>query len=143
MSQVSTGDTVRIHYSGKLRDGTVFDTSNGRDPLEFKVGDRAIIADLEASVVGMTVGESATVEVAAANAYGPRSPEAIQTVERSMIAEGVDVSVGTQLQASGPDGQTVLLTVVEADDATVTVDANHPLAGEDLVFDIELVEIVA
>jgi peptidylprolyl isomerase len=143
MAEARTGDTVRIHYSGKLKDGTVFDTSDGRDPLEFKIGENTIIADLETSVVGMNVGDTATVEIAADNAYGPHRPEAVQTVERSVIPDEVDLSVGGQLQATAPNGQQMILTVVEMTEETVTVDANHPLAGEDLVFDIELVEIVA
>lgn len=142
MSQASTGDTVRIHYSGRLNDGTVFDSSDGREPLEFTIGDNMIIPTLEAAIVGMTVGDSATVEIAAADAYGPRHDDAIQTVERSMIPDDVDLAVGRQLQATAQNGQTVVLTVVEADDETVTLDSNHPLAGRDLTFDVRLVEIV-
>lgn len=143
MAQASSGDTVKIHYSGKLKDGTVFDSSEGRGPLEFTIGDRKIIPAVEDSVVGLAAGDTTMVEVAAADAYGPHRPEAIQTVERSMIPQDVDVSVGSQLQATGPNGETLVLTVVETDDSTVTLDGNHPLAGEDLTFEIELVEIVA
>lgn len=143
MAQASNGDTVKIHYNGKLDDGTVFDSSEGRDPLEFKIGDGKIIPTVEQSVVGLAVGDSTTVEVAAADAYGPHRPEAIQTVERSAIPEGVDVTLGSQLQATTPNGDTMVLTVVEADDASVTLDGNHPLAGKDLTFEIELVEILA
>ncbi|MEX2453650.1 MAG: peptidylprolyl isomerase [Rhodospirillaceae bacterium] len=143
MTQASNGDTVRIHYSGKLKDGTVFDSSDGKDPLQFTIGEKTIIPDLEESVVGMTVGDAATVEIMSENAYGPRRPEAVQAVERSMIPENVEVAVGSQLQATAPDGQVLVLTVVDAGPENVTLDANHPLAGEDLVFDIELVEIVS
>lgn len=143
MTQASNGDTVRIHYSGKLKDGTVFDSSDGKDPLQFTIGEKTIIPDLEESIVGMTVGDAATVEIPSENAYGPRRPEAVQAVERSMIPENVEVAVGSQLQATAPDGQVIVLTVVEAGPENVTLDANHPLAGEDLVFDIELVEIVS
>lgn len=143
MSQANNGDTVKIHYNGKLKDGTVFDSSDGRDPLEFKIGENKIIPAVEASVVGLTEGDTTTVEVAADDAYGPRREEAVQTVERSMIPEDVDISVGNQLQATGPNGDTLVLTVVESDDSSVTLDGNHPLAGEDLVFEIELVEIIA
>jgi len=142
MTQANTGDTVRIHYSGKLTDGTLFDTSDGREPLEFTIGQNTIIPKLEASVIGMVVGDSATVAIDAADAYGPRMEEAVQTVERSMIPDEVDVTVGGQLQATAPDGKQLILTVLEANDETVTLDGNHPLAGQDLVFDIELVEIV-
>lgn len=143
MVQATDGDTVQIHYGGKLKDGTVFDTSEGRDPLQFTIGENAIIPKLEEAVVGMAVGETATVEIAADEAYGPRQDDAIQSVDRSMIPEGVELTIGKQLQATAENGQTVVLTVVEVDDSTVTLDGNHPLAGEDLVFDIELVEIVA
>jgi peptidylprolyl isomerase len=143
MTQAKTGDTVQIHYSGKLKDGTQFDSSEGRDPLEFVIGENKILPKLEAAVIGMTVGDTATAEIAAEDAYGPRRPEGIQTVERSVIPADVDVTVGNQLQATAQNGQVIVLTVVEANDQTVTLDSNHPLAGEDLVFEVELVEIVA
>ncbi len=142
MAQANNSDTVRINYTGKLNDGTVFDSSEGRDPLEFKIGENTIIPTLETSVIGMAVGDKATVEVAAENAYGPHQPDAIQTVERSMIPAEVDLAIGAQLQATAPDGQVLVLTVAEIEDTTVTLDGNHPLAGQDLTFDIELVEIV-
>ncbi len=142
MSQVTVGDTVRIHYTGTLKNGSEFDSSAGREPLEFKVGENKIIPDLETSIVGMAVGETATVEIAAANAYGPRRDDAIQTVERTLMPEGAELEIGGQLQATGQDGQTFVLTIVEIADETVTLDANHPLAGEDLVFEVELLEIV-
>jgi peptidylprolyl isomerase len=143
MAQASNGDTVRIHYTGTLKDGTEFDSSSGRDPLEFKLGEQTILPTLEASVVGMAVGDTAKVEIAAADAYGPRIDEAVQVVERTMIPEEINVTVGNQLQATAPDGQTLVFTIVDANDQSVTLDGNHPLAGEDLTFDIELVEIVA
>ena len=142
MAQANNGDTVRIHYSGKLKDGTLFDSSDGGDPLEFKIGENTIIPKLEASVVGMTVGDDATIEIDAVDAYGLRVDEAVQSVERSMIPDEVDLTVGAQLQATAPDGKQLILTVLEVNDVNVTLDGNHPLAGEDLVFDIELVEIV-
>lgn len=143
MAQAAIGDTVQIHYNGKLRDGTVFDSSEGRDPLQFTIGEKTIIPKLEDSVVGMETGDTATVEIAADDAYGPHRPEAVQTVERSMIPEHIDLTIGTQLQATAQSGQTIVLTVKEANDATVTLDGNHPLAGEDLIFEIEVVEIVS
>lgn len=142
MTQVNTGDTVRIHYSGKLKDGTLFDTSEGRDPVEIKVGDNKFIPVIETSVVGMSVGEQTTVEIASDDAFGPHRPEAIKTLERSQIPEGVDLAVGAQVQATTPEGQQMVLKIVELDETSVTLDGNHPLAGEDLVFEIELVEIV-
>ena len=143
MTQAKTGDTVRIHYSGRLKDGSIFDSSEGRDPLEFVIGANTILPKLEAAVVGMAVGDAATAEIAAEDAYGPHRPEGIQTVERSVIPDDIDVSVGSQLQATAQNGQVHVLIVVESDDETVTLDSNHPLAGEDLVFEFELVDIVS
>jgi peptidylprolyl isomerase len=143
MAQAAIGDTVHIHYNGKLKDGTVFDSSEGRDPLQFTIGEKTIIPKLEESVVGMDTGDTATVEIAADDAYGPHRPDAVQTVERTMIPEHIDLTVGNQLQATTQNGQTVVLTVKDVNDATVTLDGNHPLAGEDLVFEIEIVEIVS
>ena len=142
MTKAGEGDTVRIHYSGKLPDGTLFDSSDGGDPLEFKIGENTIIPKLEASVVGMIVGDKATIDIKSAEAYGPRIDEAVQSVERSMIPDEVDLTVGGQLQATAPDGKQLILTVLEVNDEMVMLDGNHPLAGQDLVFDIELVEIV-
>jgi peptidylprolyl isomerase len=142
MAQADQGDTVRIHYSGKLTDGTLFDSSDGGDPLEFKIGENTIIPKLEISVVGMNIGDKAIVNIDSADAYGPRMDDAVQTVERSMIPQEVDLAAGGQLQATAPDGKQLILTVLEVNDETVTLDGNHPLAGQDLVFDIELVEII-
>jgi len=142
MTKADEGDTVRIHYSGKLTDGTLFDSSDGGDPLEFKIGENTIIPKLEASVAGMIVGDKATIDIKSAEAYGPRMDEAVQSVERSMIPDEVDLTVGGHLQATAPDGKQLILTVLEVKDEMVMLDGNHPLAGQDLVFDIELVEIV-
>jgi len=143
MAQANSGDTVKIAYTGKLNDGTVFDSSEGRDPLEFVIGENTIIPTLEASVIGMSIGDKATVEVTAENAYGPHQPDAIQTVERSMIPAEVELAIGAQLQATAPDGQVLVLTVAAIEETTVTLDGNHPLAGQDLTFDIELMEVLA
>ncbi|MCG8546287.1 MAG: peptidylprolyl isomerase [Alphaproteobacteria bacterium] len=143
MVQANNGDTVQIHYTGKLKDGTEFDSSVGRDPLQVTIGENALMPKLEASIVGMALGDTQTVEIEAADAFGPRRPDAIQTVERSTIPEGVDLTVGNRLEAVTQDGQTMILTVVEVGDASVTLDSNHPLAGEDLTFEIELVAIVS
>ena len=143
MAQANSGDTVKIAYTGKLNDGTVFDSSEGRDPLEFVIGENTIIPTLEASVIGMSIGDKATVEVTAENAYGPHQPDAIQTVERSMIPAEVELAIGAQLQATAPDGQVLVLTVASIEATTVTLDGNHPLAGQDLTFDIELMEVDA
>ena len=143
MAQANNGDTVRINYTGKLTDGTVFDSSEGNDPLEFVIGGNTIIPTLEVACVGMAIGDKASVDVTAENAYGPHEPDAIQTVERSMIPDEVDLIVGAQLQATAPDGQTLVLTIAAIEDDNVTLDGNHPLAGQDLSFDMELIEIVS
>lgn len=141
MAQVKTGDTVRIHYTGTLEGGETFDSSQGRDPLEFEVGSGQIIPGLDEALPGMEVGEKKTVEVPAAQAYGDPDPQARQAVPRDQIPEDIPVDPGTRLQMQTPQGQVVPVTVVEASDQEVTLDANHPLAGKDLTFDIELVEI--
>lgn len=145
MTQAATGNIVRINYTGKLADGTVFDTSEaeGREPLGFRLGENQVLPKLEAEIVGMAEGDKKTVAIEANDAYGPHQEQAIQQVERSQIPDDVDLTVGNALQATCPDGQVVPLRVVAADDTTVTLDANHPLAGHDLTFDVELVEIVA
>jgi peptidylprolyl isomerase len=141
MTQVKTGDTVRIHYTGTLQDGSTFDSSEGRDPLEFKVGDGQIIPGLDNAMPGMSVGEKKTVDVPADEAYGQPNPQALQAVPRSEIPAEIPLDIGTQLQVQTPTGQVMPVTVAEVTDEEVTLDANHPLAGKDLKFDIELVEI--
>lgn len=141
MAHVKSGDTVAIHYTGTLLDGTTFDSSQGRDPLQFEVGSGQIIPGLDAALPGMEVGEEKTVKIAAADAYGPLNPELRQSVPREGIPADIPLDIGTQLQMKTPDGQALPVTVVEVDDATVTLDANHPLAGKDLQFDVELVSI--
>lgn len=142
MTKAKQGDTVRIHYTGTLADGTQFDSSEGRDPLEFTLGSGQIIKGLDTEVEGMEVGERHNVTIPADEAYGPRDPQSVQQVPRASIPQEVNVEPGAQLQARTPDGNTVLLTVVETTAEDITVDANHPLAGQDLVFDVQLVEIV-
>lgn len=142
MSEAKSGDTVRIHYTGRLTDGNEFDSSAGREPLEFTLGAGQIIPGLEKEIEGMTVGDKSTITVPSDEAYGPHRPEAVQKVPRSKIPAEIEVVVGTQLQGMTPDGQPLNLAVVEVVGDSVTLDANHPLAGQDLVFDVELVEIV-
>lgn len=142
MTQAKHGDTVRIHYTGRLTDGTRFDSSDGRDPLEFQIGSGQIIQGLDEQVQGMNVGDKQTLTIPADAAYGPHRPEGVQSVPRSQIPDGVDTSVGARLQATGSDGRAMTLTVIDNTEDAVTVDANHPLAGKDLVFDVELVEVL-
>lgn len=141
MTAVKVGDTVHIHYSGTLQDGSVFDTSAGREPLSFEVGAGRIIPGLDQALLGMEVGESKTVTVPVDEAYGPVRPEARQAVPRTEIPEHIPLDPGTQLQVETPQGQTVPVTVAEVSPDTVTLDANHPLAGKDLTFEVELVKI--
>ncbi|WP_375228782.1 FKBP-type peptidyl-prolyl cis-trans isomerase [Roseobacter sp. S98] len=143
MTQVKSGDTVAIHYTGTLLDGTTFDSSEGRDPLEFVVGSGQIIPGLDVALPGMAVGDKKTVDIACADAYGPLNPEMRQSVPREGIPDDIPLEVGTQLQMQTPTGQPLPVMVVEVSEATVTLDANHPLAGKDLRFDIELMRIDA
>lgn len=142
MTKAKTGDIVRINYSGRLTNGTQFDSSEGRAPLEFTLGQGQVIRGLEAHVEGMEVGEKSTVTIPCAEAYGQRREEAIQTLDRSNIPNGLDINVGSKLQARTSDGGLLPITVVGLDEKSVTVDANHPLAGQDLVFDVEIVDVV-
>lgn len=133
-----TGDTVKVHYTGKLEDGTVFDTSNGSEPLEFTLGQGQVISGFEQAVVGMKVGESKTFTIPADQAYGQRRDDLIFEVGRDELSADIDPEVGMQLQTSQG-----IVTITEVSKTTVKIDANHPLAGQDLTFDIELVEIGA
>ena len=141
MSAVKSGDNVSIHYTGTLADGSVFDSSEGRDPLQFEVGSGQIIPGLDKALPGMTVGEKKQVEVPADEAYGQPMDEARQAIPRDQIPADIPLELGTRLQMQTPDGQAVPVVVAELNDETVTLDANHPLAGQDLTFNIELVAI--
>jgi peptidylprolyl isomerase len=139
---VKKGDTVRIQYRGKLEDDTVFDTSEGGSPLEFKVGDGEFLQGLEKGVVGMNIGESKTIRIPAKEGYGLHKEERIFEWDRSRLPGGSDVSVGQQLQMYRADGMPIMVTVVGFSATTVTMDSNHPLAGKNLIFDITLEDIV-
>lgn len=143
MSAVKSGDNVSIHYTGTLSDGTVFDSSEGRDPLQFEVGSGQIIPGLDQALPGMTVGEKKQVEVPADEAYGQPMEEARQAVPRDQIPADIPLELGARLQMQTADGQAVPVVVAELDEETVTLDANHPLAGKDLTFAIELMDIKA
>jgi peptidylprolyl isomerase len=143
MTEVKAGDTVHLHYTGTLLDGSTFDSSEGRDPLQFVVGSGQIIPGLDVAIPGMKIGDKKIVKIGADDAYGQLNPEMRQAVPREGIPADIPLEVGTQLQMQTPDGQAMPVTVVEVDEATVTLDANHPLAGKDLQFDIELMKIDA
>ncbi|GAB4516908.1 MAG: peptidylprolyl isomerase [Anaerolineae bacterium] len=142
MTQAKTGDTVRVHYTGKLADGTVFDSSREREPLEFTIGAGQVIPGFEDAVIGMSPQETKTATIPAEEAYGPHYPELVMVVGRESFPEGTRPEIGQQYQVALQGGQTLIVRVTEVAENTVTLDANHPLAGEDLTFDIELVEIV-
>lgn len=141
MSKAKSGDTVRVHYTGKLDDGTEFDSSAGKEPLEFALGSGGVLPAFDSEVEGMAVGDNKSFKIEAEDAYGRRHDQLIQDVPREHLPEDMDPAVGMQLQAQGQDGQPIHLIVTEVKDDTVTVDGNHPLAGQALSFDIELVEI--
>lgn len=141
MSQAKAGDTVKIHYTGTLDDGTQFDSSAGREPLEFEVGSGQVIPGFEKAVEGMAEGDTKTVNIPAEDAYGPRHDQMIQEVPKSALPDDVEPEVGMGLQARRPDGAMLDLTITEVGEESITVDGNHPLAGKALNFDLELVEI--
>jgi len=141
MPQAQKGDTVAIHYTGRLDDGTVFDTSESREPLEFTLGEGQVIPGFESVVEGMELGEEKTAVIPSDEAYGPRRDELLLKVARERLPEGLDPDVGQRLEMKTSDGQVVPVVVAHADDKDLVLDANHPLAGADLTFEIELVKI--
>ena len=141
MSQAKAGDTVKIHYTGTLSDGTQFDSSAGRDPLEFALGSGQVIPGFDKAVDGMSVGESKSVTIAPEDAYGQKHEQLVQDVPKSALPDDMEPQVGMQLQSQSPDGQVIQLVVTAVGDDTITVDGNHPLAGHELNFEIELVAI--
>jgi peptidylprolyl isomerase len=141
METAKKGDTVSVHYTGRLNDGTVFDSSRNGDPLTFELGGGQLIQGFDQAVMGMEVGETKTVELAPSEAYGARRDDLEFEMERSSFPESIEPEEGQQLQMRQRNGQPLIVTVIDADDETVTLDANHPLAGQELIFDIELLEI--
>ena len=143
MSQAKSGDIVKIHYKGTLDDGNQFDSSEDRDPLEFELGSGQVIPGFDTAVEGMTVGESKNVRLEPEEAYGPRHDQLVQEVERSVLPEDLTPEEGMALQTESPEGQVMQLMVTAISETTITLDANHPLAGQALSFDIELVDIAS
>lgn len=140
--QAKTGDVVRVHYTGRLTDGTLFDSSEGRDPLEFTIGAGQMIKGFDTGVLGMEVGEKKTLQIAPTEAYGERDEEAIIEFPSANIPEDMQLEPGMQLTLRNQFGQPIPVVVLEVKEEIVVMDANHSLAGKDLVFDVELVEIV-
>ncbi len=149
MVRAQAGSKVKVHYTGRLSDGEVFDSSLDPpgdpsgigEPLEFVIGSGQMIPAFEQGVIGMEPGESKTVDIPAEQAYGPHSPQAVMEVERSQFPSGMPLEVGSVIQGNAPNGEQVPFTVVEVTDSRVTLDRNHPLAGKDLTFEIKLVQV--
>jgi FKBP-type peptidyl-prolyl cis-trans isomerase 2 len=142
MTQAKEGDKVRVHYTGKLADGTVFDSSVGGDPMEFEIGSGQVIAGFEQAVIGLNPGETRKTEIGSDDAYGSYRDDMVVEVERTKFPAHMNPKVGDQLQLRQGEDRSFLVTVTAVGDSTVRLDANHPLAGKDLTFEIELVAIV-
>ncbi len=142
MAQVKSGDKIKVHYHGKLTSGETFDSSEGRAPLEFEVGSGMVIKGFDDGVTGMSVGEKKTVNIPYNEAYGPRNPEMVIEMLKDKFPKDLDIEVGMPLGMSDQQGHQFQVTIVEIKEEVVMLDANHPLAGQDLIFDLELVEIV-
>ena len=142
MQQVKAGDTVKVHYHGRLTNGETFDSSEGRAPLEFEVGSGMVIRGFDDGVMGMTIGQKKTIEIPVDDAYGPKDPEAIIEFPIGNFPPGMTPEVGMQLAMSDQAGRQIPVTIVDVKPDIVVLDANHQLAGQDLIFDLELVEIV-
>ena len=145
MSQVAKkGDTVKVHYTGKFEDGKTFDSSEGKDPLQFTLGTGKVIVGFEQAIIGMTTGDSKTITVPATEAYGKYHSDRIFVVDKNKFPENITLKVGAVLQLQGKDDKEppVVVTIINIEGEKVTLDANHPLAGKDLIFDLTLVEIV-
>ena len=141
MAKVKNGDMVKVHYTGSLEDGTVFSRTTEQEPLEFTLGEGQIIPGLEKAIIGMEPDELKTIKVHAKDAFGPRHDELIIKVDRDKLPEDLKLEIGDQLKVPREDGQTTSVKVTSVSESKVTLDANHPLSGKDLIFDIRLLEI--
>jgi peptidylprolyl isomerase len=141
IAKAQPGDTVTIHFTCKLEDGTVFDTSAGREPLNFTIGKNQVIPSLEMAVAGMSLNESKTVRISAANAYGAHQKELVSTISREKIPSDIPLEVGMQLHVKMEDGSPNTMKIIDLTDSGIIVDANHPLADKNLIFDLQLLEI--
>jgi peptidylprolyl isomerase len=141
MFPAAEGDIVKLHYVGKLASGDIFDASPENRPLQFVIGKKEVIPGVEQAVIGMVMGEKRTVTITADQAYGPKLAEKIEEVERGILPEGVALNVGGKLQITKHDGSLLYVEVVALTETTITLDANHPLAGKDLIFDLDMLEV--
>ena len=142
MAKAKQGDKVRVHYTGKLEDGSVFDSSANRDPLEFTIGSGDLIPGFEEGVIDMDAGEKKNVTITPEQAYGPYRDEMVVEMDRKQFPADIDPEVGQQLKLSQMDGSTCIVMVKKISESSITLDANHPLAGKTLIFEIELLEII-
>jgi peptidylprolyl isomerase len=141
MSKVKDGDTVKVHYTGKLKNGDVFDSSREKEPFEFTVGNKAVIPGFEKGVVGMGVGDTKTIEIPPEEAYGAKQDELVVVVNKSEFPDDITPSVGQRLQIKQQDGNPVIVTITDLTEDSITLDANHPLAGYTLFFEVEILDI--
>lgn len=141
MSKAESDSTVKVHYTGKLSDGEVFDSSVDREPLEFSLGQKQVIPGFENAVLGMEQGEKKTITIPSGEAYGPHRSDLVVDVQKNQVPPDITPEPGLQLQLRQQDGTIINVTVTGVTDTSVTLDANHPLAGKDLTFEIELVDI--
>jgi len=141
MNQVKENNTIKVNYTGKLPDGQIFDSSEGKEPLEFTLGEGQLIPGFEKGVIDMKINEKKTITVAKEEAYGEIHKHLIQEVKRTELPKDLEPEVGMGLVSKTPDGQEMNLRVVEVKEESIVIDGNHPLAGHDLIFDLEVVEI--
>lgn len=141
MSVIKDGDTVKVHYTGTLEDGEIFDSSEGRDPLEFTMGTGQLIPGFEKAVLGLKVGDTTKANIPCAEAYGEHNPQMEVKVQKSQLPADMEPAIGMQLQLNQQNGQPIPCQVTNIEGEEITIDANHPLAGKDLTFNIEVVEI--
>lgn len=142
MAIAKTGDTVRVHYTGKLEDGSVFDSSADRDPLEFTIGAGHVIAGFEQAVTGLATGDTVSATIPPEQGYGPRREEMMAVIPRDRLPEDIEPAVGQRISVQQQDGRQLVVAIARVDKDTVTIDANHELAGRTLMFDLELVDVL-
>ncbi len=141
MSQVKENNTIKVNYTGKLSNGQIFDTSEGKEPIEFVLGQGRLIPGFEKGLIDMKLNEKKTIEIAKDQAYGDVNDNLIQEVNKTELPQDMEPKVGMGLVSKSPDGKEINLMVVEVKDESIVIDGNHPLAGHDLIFDVEVVEI--
>lgn len=141
MTEARKGNAVKVHYTGKLKDGTVFDSSMEREPLQFTLGEGKMIPGFEQAVEGMKTGDKVTTEIPSKDAYGDRRDDLVVEVEKEKVPDNINPEVGQQLSIKQPNGSQIPVVVTETKPESIVLDANHPLAGKDLIFEIELVDV--